>query len=348
MKIYFGTYQALSLLSGGPRTQILNLKVELEKLGTEVFLFDSWEQMSKENTDFIHIFAANVGTYHLAREARNQGVRLVVSPIFFSRHGPTILSIRHFSENILGKIKKGIWSEHSFCAEICSWAELIMPNTKMEAVLLNRGLGIPLGKIVVVPNGVDARFANGDPNLFVEKYKVKDFILNVGHIGPPRKNVLNLIRALAVINRPAVIIGRISRDAYADQCLAEAKKNKNITIIPGLPNDAPMLASAYAACDVFALPSWYETPGIAALEAGLAGAKIVITRHGGTDEYFEDHAEYVEPLSVESIRRGIRRALRKKKDRALATHITCSFLWSTIAAKTLAAYNTIKESESRE
>jgi len=43
-----------------------------------------------------------------------------------------------------------------------------------------------------------------------------------------------------------------------------------------------MLASAYAACDVFVLPSMFETPGIAALEAGLAGAKIVITKYGGT------------------------------------------------------------------
>ncbi len=34
-----------------------------------------------------------------------------------------------------------------------------------------------------------------------------------------------------------------------------------------LDHDDPLLASAYAAARVFALPSWFETPGLAALEA---------------------------------------------------------------------------------
>jgi len=341
MNVSFGSYQALSLLSGGPRTQILNLRQSLEKMGIAVSLFDTWELVDREKIDFFHLFAANVGTYHLAREARNQGVRLVVSPIFFTRHGTTMLSMIHLMEKALSRIKKGIWCEHLFTSEICEWAELVIPNTKMEALFLNRGLSVPESKIVVVPNGVESRFAYAKPDLFVEKYGITDFILNVGHIGPPRKNVLGLIQALAAIDRPAVIIGKVTQTPYADRCLALAKKNKNIIVIPGLSNDSPMLASAYAACDVFALPSWYETPGIAALEAGLAGAKIVITKNGGTDEYFEDHALYVEPNSVSSIRAAIQRALDKKKDRVLATHIMNNFLWDTIALKTIQAYNTL-------
>ena len=38
-----------------------------------------------------------------------------------------------------------------------------------------------------------------------------------------------------------------------------------------LDHHDPLLASAYAAARVFALPSWFETPGLAALEAALAG-----------------------------------------------------------------------------
>ena len=38
-------------------------------------------------------------------------------------------------------------------------------------------------------------------------------------------------------------------------------------------HDDPLLASAYAAARVFALPSWFETPGLAALEAALAGRR---------------------------------------------------------------------------
>ena len=123
----------------------------------------------------------------------------------------------------------------------------------------------------------------------------------MGHIGPARKNVLGLIRALRTIDHPAVIIGKII-GKEGEQCLKEAAENKNILIIPGLENESEMLASAYAACDVFALPSLFETPGIAALEAALAGSKIVITPHGGTREYFGTMAHYVDPHSVDSIR----------------------------------------------
>jgi glycosyltransferase involved in cell wall biosynthesis len=102
-----------------------------------------------------------------------------------------------------------------------------------------------------------------------------------------------------------------------------------------------MLASAYAASDVFALPSLFETPGIAALEAALAGSKIVITPHGGTREYFGTMAHYVDPHSVVSIRNGILAALNENRSDRLMHHIKQEFLWSKVAEKTLAVYKRI-------
>jgi glycosyltransferase involved in cell wall biosynthesis len=165
--------------------------------------------------------------------------------------------------------------------------------------------------------------------------------LNVGHIGHRRKNVLQLIRALGTIDHPAVIIGRIIQGPYGDACVKEAAKHKHIRLIDGLGNDSAMLASAYAACDVFALPSLFETPGIAALEAGLAGAKIVITPHGGTKDYFGEMATYVEPDDVGSIRRGIEVALRETQGTKLKEHIAGRFLWKHVAAKTADIYNEV-------
>jgi glycosyltransferase involved in cell wall biosynthesis len=89
---------------------------------------------------------------------------------------------------------------------------------------------------------------------------------------------------------------------------------------------------------VFALPSQYETPGIAALEAALSGAKVVITKYGGTEDYFAGFAEYVEPTSVESIRNGIVTALNKKKDNVLREHVKKEFLWQKVAEKTKHVY----------
>jgi glycosyltransferase involved in cell wall biosynthesis len=197
---------------------------------------------------------------------------------------------------------------------------------------------VPEEKIRVIPNGVEARFGQGDPSLFKKRYGLEGFILNVGHIGHPRKNVLGLIRALSTIDHPSVIIGRIIKGEYGEACVSEAAKHRHILLIDGLENSSDMLASAYAACDVFVLPSQFETPGIAALEAGLAGAKVVITKFGGTREYFGDMAVYVDPAATASIRDGIVRALRGNRNDRLREHIRKNFLWEHVAARTAAAY----------
>jgi glycosyltransferase involved in cell wall biosynthesis len=89
---------------------------------------------------------------------------------------------------------------------------------------------------------------------------------------------------------------------------------------------------------VFVLPSFFETPGIAALEAGLAGANITITKYGGTQEYFGTMANYVDPGSVESVRAGILAALARPRSATLREHIRKHYLWQTIAEQTAKEY----------
>ncbi len=343
MRVYVASYQAVSILHGGPHTQLRNTMRFLDQHGIEARLFDPWSPFSKAECDLFHLFAANIGTYHLAREIRALGIPLVVSPITYSSHSHAFVRTALAATRFLQRLGPGLWSDYAFTADICTWAARIMPNSHAEASLVERGLNIPASKIVVVPNGVDERFAHGDPTLFKKRFGMERFILNVGHIGHRRKNVLALIKALGQIDHPAVIIGRIIAGAYGDACVQEARKHKHILLIDGVRNDDDLLASAYAAADVFVLPSLFETPGIAALEAGLAGAKIVITPYGGTREYFGDMAEYVDPRSVSSIRDGILRALSKQNDQRLQEHIRREFLWQHVAAKTAAVYKSVLE-----
>jgi glycosyltransferase involved in cell wall biosynthesis len=341
MKIVMATYHSLAIDHGGPRVQILQTANELDKRGVEVSLFDSWSTLSKSNCDLVHLFGARVGTFQLARTLAIADIPFVVSPIFYTLHSPAAIRAATIVESMLKKIRKGLWTDYGFTKQICLWSSKVLPNTSDEGKLLERGMAISPEKITMIPNGVDARFEFADPAIFKKQYGLENFILNVGHIGPARKNVLNLIRALKTIDHPAVIIGRISNDAQGKQCVEEASKNKNILLIPGLDHDSEMLASAYSACDTFVLPSLFETPGIAALEAGLAGAKIVITPRGGTKEYFGTMAEYVEPRSIPSIQQGIMAALNKNPNSTLQHHIKKEFLWDKIAEKTLAIYSTL-------
>jgi glycosyltransferase involved in cell wall biosynthesis len=336
--VYMVTYHAVSILHGGPRTQITETARHLEASGVQVRFFDPWTPFRPEPGDLVHLFAANIGTYHIAREFRALGIPVVVSPITYTSYSAGFVRRVLAASRLLQKAGPGLWSDYALCADICAWAARVVPNTQAEANLITQGYGIPAAKVRVVPNGVDERFGSGDPDLFRKKYGLDKFILNVGHIGHARKNVLKLIRALGAIDHPAVIIGRIIAGPYGEACVREAARFNNIRLIDGLGNDSAMLASAYAACEVFALPSLFETPGIAALEAGLAGAKIVITPHGGTREYFGDMATYVEPGDEGSIRDGIRRALDARKDPRLQKHIAGHYLWKHVAGKTREVY----------
>ena len=341
MNVCFATYHSVMMLKGGPRTQVFQTKECLERLGVGVTLFESWAEFRKETVDLVHLFGANIGTYHLAREMHKLGIPIVVSPIFFTRRAAPFVRSIAAVDSLVRRYAHGVWTDYGLVKEICSWARAAVPNTSGEAYLLERGLGVPREKITVVPNGVEERFYRADPNLFKKQYGLEGFILNVGHIGPERKNVLRLIQALEKINCPAVIIGRIEDNEYGRACLESAKKNPRLLILDNIPHESELLASAFAACDVFALPSYYETPGIAALEAALAGAKIVITKNGGTKDYFGEYAQYVEPTSAELIGHGIVTALNRPKDDILRERIKREFLWERVAEKTLQVYQKV-------
>jgi glycosyltransferase involved in cell wall biosynthesis len=334
LRVLFGSFSAITVLGGGVEVQMRSLARELGKLGVEVDFFDPWKRYDLKQYTFFHLFGSHVGTYHLGRSMHGLGMRLIVTPVFYSRHSPARVAT---AVGIAGKVRQrgGFWTEHMFCKELCEMAELVLPDTKDEMEMLARGFGVPAGKMHELPNGVEERFANASPDLFVKEHGLKDFVLYVGHIGPARKNVFPMLKAVKALGVPTVLIGPVSETGYANQCMKFIAENPTIKVIPGLAPDSPLLESAYAACDTFILPSLYETPGLAALEAGLAGAKVAITRYGGTQEYFAELATYLEPGSEESIFNAIKQTLARQKDSFLHDRILKNYLWSR-AGETLA------------
>jgi len=321
---------------GGLYTQIINSKKYLEKLGVDVDLYDIWHSL-KENYDLVHIFRADVSLCDTVRRLRQKGMKIAVSPVFASTHNLLTLKVINLLNGVLKNFK--VFALHIFVKEIMELSDIILPNTDEEVKALSYGFGVPKTKFIKIPNGVDEKFYFADPNEFKAKYGMENFILYVGWIGSARKNTLNLMRALEGINKKVVFIGKIIDEKnYTQKCLSLIKKNPNIEILQPLPHDSSLLSSAYAACDTFILPSKFETPGLSALEAALAGAKIVITKRGGTREYFGDMAEYVTPESVRSIREAIRRSILKKKDKRLREHIRENFLWEKIVEKLYKTY----------
>ncbi len=342
MKLLFGSFSAITTLGGGVEVQVRALARVLTQLGVEVELFSPWQKYTLSEYDLFHLFGAHLGTYHLGRAIKNLGMKMVLTPVFYSHH--RVWRVKTTSALVL-KLRRfgGVWTEPSICKELCCLADLILANTTDELKLIAQGLTIRKEKLGLVPNGVDERFYYATPELFVQQYGIKDFVLYVGHIGWGRKNLLPLLRVIKKIRVPAVLIGPILNNEYTKQCQKIISDTPFIKIIPGLQPESKLLESAYAACDTFILPSLYETPGLSALEAGLAGAKICITKYGGTKEYFGDYATYLEPKSEKSIEQALKEALSKPKSSLLKEHIKSKFLWENCGKRLLECYHRFLE-----
>ena len=331
MKILFSSYQSISLMKGGPTYKIKCLKESLENLSIKVDLFDPWNNNSIRNYDLVHIFNAHSGVYHFAESLKNKNINYIVNPIFYSKHSSNTIRLYLFLQSQINKIIRGTISEISMVKSVCQNAQLIMPNTIKEEKLIKYGMGLKNLNFKTIHNGVEKRFINCDPNLFIKKYNVSDFILHVGHIGANRKNTFRFLKAVNAIDYPVVIIGNVLNNDEGKKCLELINSNKNILFLDWIGHSDPMLASAYAASRLFVLPSLYETPGRAALEAGLAGSNIAITKHGGTKEYFSDFANYINPYSIQSIKKSIINGINSTKSSNLSKHIEKNFLWDKIA-----------------
>lgn len=338
MRVCFIAQQSVRLVAGGPWVQAQETARTLTDLGVTIDWFNQWEQFNAGRYDLVHLFGANMMSYDIAMRLRQFGVPFVVSSIFFTLRSPRQIRIALKAERLLQRGISGLRTDFGITAAVCHAANAVLPNTTAEAKIITDGFSVAANHVHVVPNGVNLRFADATPDLFLQHYGVRDAVLNVGHIGSLRKNVLGLLKAMEQVNVPLVLIGKIQQGEYAERCLQLAKKNPRVIIIEGLANDSALLASAYAACRVFALPSFFETPGIAALEAALAGANVVITEHGGTHDYFGSEGIYVNPYSNESIVSGINKGLATPRSLTLRERIRKEYSWERVGELTLQAY----------
>jgi glycosyltransferase involved in cell wall biosynthesis len=166
------------------------------------------------------------------------------------------------------------------------------------------------------------------------------FILHVSNYTDPRKNVLRLAAAADQLGLPLVIAGHSMPGPVANELAAYARRNDRMRVLGFV--DRGTRDALYALCHVFCLPSHHEGTGLAALEAGAAGAHVVITRLGGTRDYFKDLALYVSPTNDHEIRSMLAKAWDTPRDTKLKNHIRANLSWDTSACALEQAYETAR------
>jgi glycosyltransferase involved in cell wall biosynthesis len=342
MKVLFHLpFQILHQANGG-KTVFFKTKEYLERAGVEVDLFEPWRTDFKKY-DLVHCFSMeSTDTWDFVKA---NGLKLAVTPISWFGVYATRRSrvFRWLKRQVRARIQCPL---HPYWWEDCfSFPDVLFPQSTEQARQLRLAFGIPPQRISVVRHGVDARFAQADPTFFFKNYRVKDFILCVGRF-EPRKNQLSLVRALKGTDVQLVFIGRPHSarfEWYFRQCLEEGQGLAQF--ITDVDHDSRILQSAYAAARVLVLPSLLEFPGLTALEAGLAGCSVAVTKVGVAGEYLGNHANYLNPYSLSSIREVVLDCYQNAPQRnsALQEHVRRNFLWENVTRGNLEGYRRILE-----
>jgi len=335
-KILLTNMHSSGIVSGGLATQAKKTFEACREIGLPVEIYDTWKTLNPKEVGAFHIFPANHEMHHFSQTLREKNIPQLVSSVFYTRHPKWKIDVIRTLTKFISRFDKGTKSVFDYTGEVMKNADLVMPNTSDELKQIQDLFKISDDKICVVPNGVDKKFANADPKLFKEKYGDENIILSVTMLGKERKNGLNMIKAMGKIDHPSYIIGSFHTDCeYGKLCRAELEKYPQIKYIGMFDHEDEMLASAYASAKVFALPSWLETPGLASMEAALAGAEVVTTPVGGTKDYFCDFGIYIDPYNPENIAAGIETALNRDgtKQKQLKNFILQNFLWENVAEK---------------
>jgi glycosyltransferase involved in cell wall biosynthesis len=291
MKIIMNTFPAAFQCPGGGEIQLLKSKEALETLGHEIILFNQWET-DLEDCDVVHHFTVQGGSSNFCNYVYyNTDKPLILSPILWIGEDT--------SQYPMGEI------QHLF-----NMADAICPNSIAETDKFKNAFEVDPAKFTVTHNGIDDIFHEKiDGQLFRDQFKIHEpFVLCVGNI-ETRKNQHRLVKAAEQAGIKLVLIGHIRDQSYFDS--SGIVQSDNTQHIGTLGHHDPLLRSAYSACELFALPSLLETPGLAALEAAASGTDVIITNEGATEEYFGVQATYVNPTDLKCITEAITSCLNK-------------------------------------
>jgi glycosyltransferase involved in cell wall biosynthesis len=153
-------------------------------------------------------------------------------------------------------------------------------------------LDVPVERIRVVPNGVDAVFTPDGPA------SDGDYVLAVGTL-EPRKNLAAAVEAARLVGVELRLAGATGWGGVAAQGWV------------GEPSDEELAALIRGArCLVY--PSLYEGFGLPVLEAMACGTPVVTSRGGATEEVAGGAAVLVDPRQPASIAAGIEEAGRRR------------------------------------
>ncbi len=198
-------------------------------------------------------------------------------------------------------------------------SNVVIFKSAAEQSMFSGFFDLPESKVRRVITQADPIYRRDAPQgLFAALYGLEHYAIGVGII-EPNKNQLSVIRALKGTGLKLVLVGGHRDAGYYRTCQQEG--GDDVVFIDGLPARSELMRSALQESTLFVECS-HEPPGLSAIEAGLAGCRLVVSDSPWSREHFADLAHYCDPGSQASIRNAVLQGLAAgPSDQRLAEHL---------------------------
>ena len=338
MRVAVLSYPTLFQSSGGLKMKLGRTVNALNKRGIEARLFDTVQERFRDY-DLVHLFAPYNGNHRIVEQAKSDGLPVVISTILNPPFSKWEGQRARFLNNIIGKLTS--WSLTTNYQQVVSamtLADHLIALGSIERRMLVEGYGMPEDKTSIIYNGIGEEFFSTSPDAFHAAYSIPHpFVLHTGLMGDT-KNQLGLVRALKNESVNIVLVGYSNQasDEYLNACKREG--GERVHYLGELPH-GELLASAYAAADLVAVPSRHEGMPNSILEALASDKPVVMTNNHTIDFALPRHAvAQVDSHSDEAIRSEVMRLLRNPPAPGQAREVVSSLSWPAVAERLEAIY----------
>ena len=343
MRIGILSYPMLFQREGGLQIQIretiraLNRLQEIDGETMSVELVDPCRARF-DAYDLIHVFAAVHGNHRIVEVAAELGVPVVLSPLISPGWNRSSGTRARVADRLLGNLTAwNVETSYAQTRRALQVATLIVALGEAERRAIGEAFLVASARVRVYPNGISPQFFSADGAYFRARTGIAGpFVLMVGAIAP-HKDQLGMAHVLAEMALPFVLVGE-ARERDQDY-LAQVRRVRGVTCLGKLRHDDRLLASAFAAAAVFALPGQPEVQPMSALEALAAGTPVV--NSSGSDLAVADGGfaiRTVTPGDTSGIKRAVLGLIEQPPQRAAVRSLVSELTWDHIAARIARCY----------
>jgi glycosyltransferase involved in cell wall biosynthesis len=333
MKIGYVGAVPLNLMFGGGETQMINTFNVVKKYGIDVSYYDFYNK--DEQFDIVHIFGCHYWHYNLIYLLKSKGIPVVLSPISYSPGRLFQYKIWDFFDRLLP-----VKTTYKLHKEIINLVDVLLPNSKTEAEYLKNHFGANNDKIEVVYNGINNPNSNSKKSIFFEKYGFEEFVLCVGKI-EPRKNQIELVKALKKLNRKCVFVGAgmLNNIEYFNDFKKLIFEDDRFLHIEYIEHNSDLMASLYMNAKIHVLLGKNETPGLVNLEAASYGCDLIVWDCPPVREYLKDYAFYIDKNNLKYLHNIIEDKFLSNKRVTDVDFIIQNYSWDRIGVQNIELYN---------